>query len=267
MEKLTMAGGVALRYADFGTGDHTIVLLHGYLECMDIWEGFAGQLGRNQRVITLDLPGHGISETVGEIHTMEFLADTVKALLDKIGVTKCVMIGHSMGGYVTYVFAKKYPEYLSGMVLFHSSPDADTEDRKKLRDREIRAIEQGKKELLAQLNGGKQYAKENRKRLYDNIVGDEEQTMMTDNDGIVALLRGMRERDDMNDFVDSLTIPHMFIFGRGDELILPESGMETEARHPKSRVEWLEHSGHMGFVEERERSLEIIEDFIGTIGK
>ena len=82
MEKMTMAGPVALRYTDSEKGEKPIVLLHGYLESLEVWDDFVRRLTRDgYRVITLDLPGHGISEVVGEVHSMEFLADTVADLL------------------------------------------------------------------------------------------------------------------------------------------------------------------------------------------
>lgn len=127
MEKFVMAGDTAVRYRDVGIGDRAILLIHGYLCSLEVWDDFAGMLGKEYRVISFDVPGHGISEVKGEIHTMEFIADTIAALLQKIEVEKVDVVGHSMGGYIALAFAKKYEQMCSSIALFHSHPNCDSE--------------------------------------------------------------------------------------------------------------------------------------------
>ena len=61
---------------------------------------------------------------------MEYLADVVKDTLDALGIARCTLVGHSMGGYVALAFCEKYPERLDGVVLLSSTPDADTDEKK-----------------------------------------------------------------------------------------------------------------------------------------
>ena len=105
-----------------------VVFLHGYLESSEIWLPFANELLDTGRIILIDLPGHGQTGVMDEIHTMDFMADVVKFVLDTLDLKKCVMIGHSMGGYVTLSFAEKYIERIFAFILFHSHPFADTEE-------------------------------------------------------------------------------------------------------------------------------------------
>lgn len=263
MDKFTLLKDTAVNYTDIDRGDKVLVLLHGYLESKDIWDEFAGQLGKAAyRVITLDLPGHGISEVLGETHSMGFLADIVSQLLDKLDIPSATLIGHSMGGYVALAFAEKYPEKLEGLALFHSTPDADTEEKKENRKREIEIVKSGRKEMLARSLPAKRYAPENRKRMEEEIEADMLQVMLTEDEGIVALLNGMAERKDQNEMLRNLKVPQLFIFGRYDELISPEKAEEVMVKNPQAKVVWLEHSGHMGFLEEPEESLKIIREFV-----
>ena len=62
IEKFIMAGPTALHVCDSQKGDKCVVLLHGYLESMLVWEDFVPFLYKELRVVTLDLPGHGISD-------------------------------------------------------------------------------------------------------------------------------------------------------------------------------------------------------------
>ena len=81
-----MAGSTALHVCDSQVGDKCVVLLHGYLESALVWEDFVPYLYKEVRVVTLDLPGHGISVVTGEVHTMDFLADTVADALTALGI-------------------------------------------------------------------------------------------------------------------------------------------------------------------------------------
>lgn len=92
-EKFIMAGPTALHVCDSEQGDRCVVLLHGYLESLLVWDDFVPFLYKKLRVVTLDLPGHGISVVTGDTHTMEFLADTVADALRALGISRCTLVG------------------------------------------------------------------------------------------------------------------------------------------------------------------------------
>ncbi len=270
MEKFIIADGTALRVGDTGhpkdsqeTGDRTLLLLHGYLENLNIWDELTGLVQSRVRVIAPDLPGHGISEVRGSVHSMEFLADTAYGVLRELNITKCTVIGHSMGGYVALALAERHPEVLDGLVLFSSTPNADSDAKRLDREREIAIVEAGKKELLSRTLPAKGFAPENRAKFADEIEDLDELVMLTEDEGIIALLRGMAARPDRNEVLHRLEIPQLFILGRHDEYIVGEVADAMVARHPQARVAWLEHSGHMGMVEEPQISAESILEFIG----
>ena len=108
-EKFVMAGSTALHVADSSVGEKCVVLLHGYLESMYVWDDFLPLLTDKVRVITVDIPGHGVSVVNGEVHTMEWVADVLHDMLDALGLERVTLVGHSMGGYVSLAFCAKYP--------------------------------------------------------------------------------------------------------------------------------------------------------------
>jgi pimeloyl-ACP methyl ester carboxylesterase len=264
MEKFIVAGDVAIRIGDTIKGERTVVLLHGYLESLNVWDDFAGLIQAHARVIAPDLPGHGISEVVGPVHTMEFLADTVHAALVELGVAQCTIVGHSMGGYAALAMAAKYPEMLDGLVLLSSTPNPDSEAKKEERGREVAIIEAGKKEFLARTFPPKGYAADNRRRFADQIEDQSELIMLTEDEGIIALLRGMEQRVDMNEMLRKLPVPQLFILGRKDEFITPEVAEVVIAAQPAAAVVWLENSGHMGFVEQPREVAEALLRFMNV---
>ena len=129
IEKFIMAGPTALHVCDSQEGDRCIVLLHGYLESLLVWSDFVPLLYKKVRVVTLDLPGHGISVVQSEVHSMDFLADTVADAIRALGIERCTLVGHSMGGYVALAVCERHPELLDGLVLLSSTPNPDTEEK------------------------------------------------------------------------------------------------------------------------------------------
>lgn len=266
MEKFVMAAGSAVRYSEFGKGKKTICLLHGYLESIEVFENFAGQLGKNHHIILIDLPGHGISNHGNrETITVEYMAQVVAVILNKAGVSHCTVLGHSMGGYVAIALTEIHPELVEALILFHSTPSGDSLEKRELRQREIAAIEAGKKELLATINPGRGFAKDNLKRCADAIDELSEQIMITEDKAIIATLKGLMERPDRNDFFEKLTIPHLMIFGLKDNYIPVEIAEELISKNPNAQIAWLENSGHHGFIEEPEKSYEIINQFVNSL--
>jgi pimeloyl-ACP methyl ester carboxylesterase len=260
MEKFIMAAGCAVRVSDTGKGasERTIVLLHGYLESLDVWDEFTELLAPQVRVVAVDLPGHGISEVKGEVHTMPFVADVVHGAMQVLGVDKALIVGHSMGGYVALEFINRHPEAATGIVLLHSGPNPDTEEKRENRRREIALIRGGKKELIARAFPHVGFAPQNRERMAAQIEALSEQITLTEDDGIVALLNGMSGREDMNDMLRASKVPQMAILGRYDEYIPQEAADALMQNHPQMKVVWLENSGHNGFLEEPEKTAEAI---------
>ncbi len=264
IEKFIMAGQTALHVCDSEQGERCVVLLHGYLESLMVWEDFVPLLYKSVRVVTLDLPGHGISVVTGKTHTMDFLADTVADGLKTLGINRCTLVGHSMGGYVALAFAERHAEMLEGLVLLSSTPNPDSEEKKENRRREIAIVKAGKKDTLAHVAPAAGFAKDNLQRMADYVEELQEQVFITEEEGITALLAGMMERRDQNEMLRNSSVPQMFIFGRKDGYISVEVAEKIAADHPQARVVWLDDSGHMGFLEEPGKCAAAILEFAGA---
>lgn len=265
MEKFIIANNCATQISDSEQGEKCIVLLHGYLESLNIFERLAFLLKSNLRVVTIDLPGHGVSEVKSDIHTMEFLADVVADTLRVLHIEKAIILGHSLGGYVALAFAERHIDMLSGLILLSSTPYADSPERKLDRDREIKLIQSGKKDTIATLFPSQGFAPQNVKK-YDWAVDEiAEQIYLTEDDGAIAILRGMRDRADRSKLLASLSVPKLLIFGRNDAYLDNETANKMIAENPSAKVKWLENSGHMGFIEEEQTTADTIIDFANNI--
>ena len=147
-------------YTEAGKG-RAIVLLHGFMESLHIWDDYAKELSKRYRVICIDLPGHGKSDCFGYVHSMELMADAVNAVLEKLNLRKIFLAGHSMGGYTGLAFAEKYPDKIKGLCLFHSTANADSEERKENRNRALEIVKKNHKKFINQIIP-LWFAKENR---------------------------------------------------------------------------------------------------------
>lgn len=253
-----------IRISDQGKGD-VVVLLHGYLESLDIWSDFAEELSKSFRVISIDIPGHGESEVIDPNQSMIVIANTLRNILVELKVSSCFMVGHSMGGYVSLMFQKLYPEMLWASSLFHSHPFADSEETKKKRLREIKLVEEGKKELIAKVNIPNAFADDNLINFNTEIEKSIEIAYKTPNDGIIANLHAMMNRPDFSELISDSEIPFLLVAGKKDNYIDFENLIPKINLPKKGILSTLENSGHMGFIEEKEKSLEIIKQFINTI--
>ena len=154
------------------------------------------------------------------------------------------------------------PERLDGLVLLHSTPYADSDEKKKNRQREISLIKSGKKELLAHTAPEAGFAVENRNRFRTEIEDLQQTIYLTEDAGIVALLNGMIERKAQSEMLHALGKPILFVLGRKDGYIVPEVAEKMVAEHPEAEVVWLENSGHMGFIEEAKACASALLDFV-----
>ncbi|MGB8358235.1 MAG: alpha/beta hydrolase [Bacteroidales bacterium] len=252
--------GIIVRYSDCGSG-RPLILLHGYLLTGEVWQPLSDIISKSFRVISVDIPGHGGSGVAGDTHTMEFIAGAVRAVMNDTGEKKVLLAGHSLGGYATLAFAEKYPELLAGYVLFHSHPYADSPETILKRKREIEVVKAGKKDLMYPANISMMFAERNLEIMPAAVTRLREIASHNPAEGIIALLNGMIVRHSRTNVVESGELPLLWILGRWDRYFSPGNAVRDIKLPSNARVEILENSGHLGFVEETELSAELIRIF------
>jgi len=253
-----------IQYTDLGNGP-VIVLLHGYLESSEIWNGFANRLSASFRVINIDLPGHGLSDIFSAEHSMEFMAGAVKALIDNLGIGKVFVAGHSLGGYVALAFLELFPEMLAGYCLFHSHPFADSEAAIRNRKREIWIVGLGKKNLMYPDNVMKMFATSNIEKFSPALERSKQIASEIPAEGIIAVLNGMMNRPSRQALMEEGSVPCLWILGRMDNYINCTDVLSRVKLPSSTEVVILENSGHIGFIEEEEFSVEVVSSFIDKI--
>lgn len=258
-EKTCVFNGKTIRYFVAGKGN-PIVFLHGFLETAQIWDAFSTFFSGKAKVICLDLPGHGGTASFGEINRMNEMADCLAAVLRLEKCSNAVVVGHSMGGYAALAFAERYTELCKGICLLHSTAFDDSEEKKADRLRAIRVLEMNPsvfiREAIPHL-----FAPQNAERFANEINSLKNAALNTSVEGAAACLRGMRLREDKTKWIAKGKMPVLFIAGKYDQVVPLEKSLEQMQLHPSVKGLVLEDSGHMGFIEEKEKCLNAIDAF------
>lgn len=249
-------------YTDNGKG-FPVVLVHGYLESSEIWNGFSESLASSGfRVIAIDLPGHGRSEVYSETHSMEMMAGIIRELLENLGLGKVFLIGHSLGGYVTLAFLDLYPDLLSGYCLFHSHPLPDSPEVVLNRKKTIATVLAGKKDLIVPDSIERMFASLNLKKFDDAVKRSKRIASTIPETGIIAILKGMIQRPSRVAVMEEGRVPCLWMLGMMDNYIDYGVIREKVKLPGNAKIILLTNSGHMGFVEEEEQSVETVTEFI-----
>jgi len=250
-----------ISYSDTGKGN-AIVLLHGFLENQTMWQDLVPELSKKNRVITIDLLGHGESGCLGYVHSMEENAEVVRAVLSKLRIRKAVFVGHSMGGYVALAFAELYPATVKALVLQNSTSKADSEERKANRDRAIKAV---KKEYttFVRLSIANLFSEENREKLITEIEKVKIEALKTPLQGIVASLEGMKIRKDREILLHSANFPILLILGKKDGILQYEDNLKQIENTAVKLVTLPD--GHMSHIENRVELKKVLLTFFKSI--
>jgi pimeloyl-ACP methyl ester carboxylesterase len=259
--KTTYFKNTAIRYTDQGKGT-AVVLLHGFLENQSMWNTVLPELLKKNRLITIDLLGHGVTECLGYVHTMEDQADVVHHVLNELKIRKAVLIGHSMGGYVALAFAELYPDTVKGIVLVNSTSRADTDERKRNRDRAIVAVKQNYSAFI-RMSIANLFCEDNRERLADSIEEVKLEALKTPLQGIVAALEGMKIRKDREVMLHFAPYPIQLILGKKDGVLLYE---ENRDQIIDTHVQLTTfEDGHMSHIENQAELLAVLSGFLKRV--
>lgn len=248
-------------YSDSGRG-LPIVFLHGYCETSSIWNEFKNHLSRRNRVITVDLPGFGKSPRLNYAFSLMDIAAEIKQALDEKRINNFVLIGHSLGGYVSLALAKQFPFAVKGLGLFHSSVFQDTPEKKENRTKLIEFIKS---------NGVKSFIKtfvpslfyEKNRRNFEEIIEElSSAAEKTSPEMVMEYARAMRDRESSVDFIKRFRKPVMFIIGEKDQSVPLKKSLEQAVMPTNSHVLRLREAAHMGMFENTPETLKFVQKFV-----
>lgn len=259
--KFTTYKNIKIHYSDSGKGS-VVVLLHGFLENSNMWNVLVSELLKKNRIICIDLLGHGKTDCLSYVHTMEDMADAIHHVLHELKLRKVALVGHSMGGYVALAFAELYPEMIKGLVLMNSTAKGDTDERKANRDRAILAVKRNYKNAIS-MSIANLFSEENRASLTEEIEWAKNEALQTPLQGIVAAQEGMKVRKDREMLFHTTSFPKMLILGKKDSVLNYEEN-KTQVENTNVKLVTF-NDGHMSHFENKEELLYVISNFLRKV--
>ncbi len=267
MQKFIFNNNTEIFYHKAGNG-LPVILLHGFGEDSSIWDKCAEVLGKKCLLICPDLPGSGHSDRyINSEASIEDYADIIHALLIKEKIDQCVMLGHSMGGYITLAFAKKYGESLAGFGLINSTAFADTESQQERRLKSIRMIERyGPHEFLRQIlpplfaDTFRQTHRELVETFVDKAKSFKKETL-------IQYYMAMMQRPDNTAILENSPVPVLFVCGTDDTAAPLEDLLKQMHMPDISYIHILENTRHKSMFEAPEKLTCFILEFISGIEK
>ena len=260
MQKTLSFKNIQLSYSDFGKGS-VVVLLHGFLENSTMWKDLIPKLSKTNRVIAIDLLGHGKTACLGYVHSMELMGEAVEAVLKSLRIRKIKLIGHSMGGYVALAFAEKNPTSIKALCLMNSTSLDDDDERKELRARANKMVQSNFKNMV--------------RMSFTNLFGEESRTkhkvemelalneaLKTPIQGYIAGQEGMRIRPNRMNFLQKASFKKLIVIGKKDP-VLPFEVFLEEAQKTNSEIVVF-NDGHMSHIENKESLIKALTKFVKT---
>lgn len=240
--------GISINYRDEGAG-LPVIFIHAFPLNQTLWDEQVAALRGRCRTITLDLRGFGETDAPEGPYLMEDMAADVRGLMTALSIERAVLVGLSMGGYVSLAFYRKYPEAVRALVLADTRATADPPEG---RERRMKSAERAEREGASAIADDMipaLLAPSTVEASHDVVL--RMRTMVEANSprGIAAAQRGMAERADSTDLLGNMDFPVLLIAG-SEDAITPVSEAETmrdQIRGSALRV--IEGAGHLSNME------------------
>lgn len=253
--------GTALFYRTSGKGK-PLVLVHGFAEDGTIFSNQVSFFEKDYYVIVPDLPGSGQSAFNETVSTIEGYAEAVLAILDAEEISKAMVIGHSMGGYITLAIAGLHPELLETFGLFHSSAYADDDEKKKARNKSIEFINEHGAAKFLEESIPKLFAEKFRKEHPEKVNELVKRYAGFDKRALVQYTRAMMQRPDRTSVLKSWKAPILMIIGEEDSAIPFQLSLQQSHLPTLCYIHIAKQTGHMGMIEESISCNKVILDFL-----
>jgi len=258
-----------IHYVDRGSGT-PVVLVHGFPLDHTMWAAQIDALAGRARVIAPDLRGFGRSplalgdDTRGV--SMERYADDLAELLDALAIREpIVLAGFSMGGYILWQFARKYPRRLRALVVCDTRVAADTDEARAGRIKMAENIAEWGSGVVGEMMGPKLFAPQSFERLPQAVAEIRGVVERTAPAAIAAAQRGMAAREDMTVLLQLIRVPTLVIVGEHDEISPPDEMQSIAAAIPGAECVVIPDVGHMAPMENPAAFNAALVRFIGLV--
>ncbi len=254
----------SIHFFSKGTGQ-PVVLIHGFCEISEMWGDISEALSTEFKVYCPDLPGCGQSPLSLSQDRLEEVAVQLEEWMEEQNIQNPIVIGHSLGGYVTLALLELMGAKLKGVGLFHSTAFADDEEKKGMRDRTLIFLKKHGVDTFVTSFVPPLIPEQKRQELQDEIAKAIEQAKQSTLEGLLAYTKAMRYRKDRFEVLRDYKRPKLMIAGTEDGAVKIDS---SRAHRPVITDYYeLDGVGHLGMIERKNECIEILREFCGKVMK
>ena len=258
------ANGLRLAYDDQGAG-LPLVFLHAFPLNRSMWTPQVAALSRQFRTITIDLRGHGDSDAPLWDFSLDHYADDVCALLDHLAVPQAVLIGLSMGGYVSLAFFRKYGHRLKALVLADTRAQADSTDGQAGRFHLAQTAFRQGGEAVANIMLPKLLGPTSLRTNHGLVQYVRKTIFHAPVSGIVVDLMAMAARPDSVPHLRTITCPAFIVIGQEDTTTPLADAELMAAEITGARLVIIAAAGHLSNLEQPDVFNDLVKTFVGGL--
>lgn len=264
---IAQINGVEINCLDAGirNGKPPIIFIHGFPFSSEVWSKQVELLKNKFRVITYDIRGHGKSGVGDGQYTLELFVDDLVGLLDYLGISKAVLCGLSMGGYIALRTIERNPERVSALVLCDTGPIADTNESKLRRAGIIKSVKakgagQFVESFLKAAFAPESFeTKQNEVKMVEKIMRSNSEI------GICGAQLAMAGRTDTTEALQSIKVPTLILVGEFDTVIPVKISETMHSKIPNSELHILPKAAHLTNLENTEDFDRFLLDFLNRV--
>jgi pimeloyl-ACP methyl ester carboxylesterase len=262
---ISVVDSLEIGYDDVGTGPGLPVLfVHAFPLNRTMWAPQVSALVDRCRCIAADLRGFGES-TVSPPYSMEQYADDLAHLLEQLHVEKVILVGCSMGGYVSFAFWRRHRHRVRALVLADTRASADSEKALARRRELIEVARTEGATAIANLQIAGIVGKTTREKQPDTYDAVHRMIAQAPVDGIVGALEAMMLRADSTPLLATIDVPTLVVGGEEDAIIPVKEVRAMQERISGSRIEVISQAGHLANLERPAAFNHVLTEFLVSL--
>ena len=235
---------VKVNYIDYGEGENTLVLLHGWGQNIDMMKPIGDRFKKSNRIVIVDLPGFGASDEPNTIWSLNDYVECIKELLDSLEIKSPILIGHSFGGKISLLYASFYK--VEKLVLF-GSPFKQEIKKLSLKTKVLKFLK--KVPVINKLEG---FAKKHMGSTDYRNASEVMRKIMVEHVNL-----------DIEEEVKKIKCPTLMVWGTMDQEVPVERAYELEKLIEDAGVVTYEGCSHYAYLERLEQTISVLKSFIG----